>query len=46
MLPTQMLWYMEYTYDPSIAALSALLALGAMLMVFVTERLLGLSRYM
>ncbi len=46
MLPIQMLWYMEYTYDPSIAALSAMLAVGSIFLVFVAERLFGLSRYM
>lgn len=46
MLPIQMLWYMEYTYDPSIAALSALLATGSIILVFAAERLLGLSKYM
>ncbi|MDF1587054.1 ABC transporter permease [Marinimicrococcus flavescens] len=44
-LPIQMLWYMEFTYDPSIAALSALLALMSMAIVLVAERFLGLSRY-
>ena len=46
MLPIQMLWYMEYTYDPSIAALSAMLAVGSIILVFFAERLFGLSRYM
>lgn len=40
-----MLGYMEFTYDPSIAALSALLALMSMLIVLGAERGLGLSRY-
>ena len=44
-LPIQMLGYMEFTYDPSIAALSALLALMSMLIVLGAERSLGLSRY-
>lgn len=46
MLPIQMLSYLEYNYDPSIAALSALLAGGSIILVFLAERLLGLSRYM
>jgi len=46
MLPIQMLSYLEYNYDPSIAALSALLAGGSILLVFFAERVLGLSRYM
>lgn len=44
-LPIQMLVYMEYYYDPSIAALSTLLILFTMLVVQATERVLGLSRY-
>lgn len=44
-LPIDMLAAMEFTYDPSIAAVSALLALGTVAVVFVSERLLGLSRY-
>ena len=44
-LPIQMLWHMEFTYDPSIAALSTLLALLSMLIVLGAERTLGLSRY-
>jgi putative spermidine/putrescine transport system permease protein len=40
-----MLSSMEYVYDPSIAALSALMALLSMLVVLLAERLLGLSRY-
>ncbi len=46
MLPIEMLSYMEYNYDPSIAALSALLAVGSIILVFFAERALGLSRYM
>lgn len=45
-LPIEMLVQMEFTYDPSIAALSALLALLSVLVVFVAERALGLSRHM
>lgn len=45
-LPIQMLGYMEYTFDPSIAALSSLLALMSVLIMMVAERALGLSRYM
>ena len=40
-----MLASMEFVYDPSIAALSALMALMSMVIVLVAERLLGLSRY-
>ena len=44
-LPIDMLAYMEITYDPSVAALSALLAFMSLAIVFVAERLLGFSRY-
>lgn len=44
-LPIDMLGYMETTYDPSIAALSALLAFLSIGIVIVAERLLGFSRY-
>ncbi len=45
-LPIRMLLHMESSYDPSIAALSMLVILFSMVFVFVTERVLGLSRYM
>lgn len=44
-LPIDMLAYMEITFDPSVAALSALLALMSVFIVFAAEKLLGLSRY-
>lgn len=44
-LPIQMLLFMEYTYDPTIAALSTLLIGFSILFVLFTERLLGVSRY-
>jgi putative spermidine/putrescine transport system permease protein len=44
-LPIDMLGAMEFVYDPSIAALSTLLALLTILIVLLAERLLGLSRY-
>lgn len=44
-LPIDMLAYMEITYDPSVAALSAMLAFMSLAIVFVAERLLGFSRY-
>lgn len=43
-LPIQMLLYMEYNFDPSIAALSTLLILFSAAVVFITERLIGLSQ--
>jgi putative spermidine/putrescine transport system permease protein len=44
-LPIEMMSYMEFNYDPSIAALSGLLALMSLGIVLVAEKLLGLSRY-
>ena len=44
-LPIDMLVYMEITYDPSVAALSALLAFMSIGIVLVAERFLGFSRY-
>ena len=44
-LPIDMLTSMEFVYDPSIAALSALMALLSIAIVAVAERALGLSKY-
>ncbi|MEI4472819.1 ABC transporter permease [Frigidibacter sp. MR17.24] len=44
-LPIDMMFYMEFNYDPSVAALSGLLALMSLGVVMVAEKLLGLSRY-
>ncbi|MEL7529488.1 MAG: ABC transporter permease, partial [Pseudomonadota bacterium] len=44
-LPIDMLSYMEITFDPSVAALSALMAFMSIAIVFAAERLLGFSRY-
>ena len=44
-LPIDMLAYMEITYDPSVAALSALLAFMSIGIVLLAERFLGFSRY-
>lgn len=44
-LPIDMLAYMEITYDPSVAALSALLAFLSIGIVLIAERFLGFSRY-
>ena len=44
-LPIDMLSYLEITYDPSVAALSALLAFFSLAIVFAAERFLGLTRY-
>ncbi len=44
-LPIDMIAYMEITYDPSVAALAALLAFLSIAIVFAAEKFLGLSRY-
>jgi len=44
-LPIDMLGYMERTYDPSVAALSSMLAFLSIGIVFVAERFIGFSRY-
>ncbi len=44
-LPISMLVYMEYYFDPTIAALSTLLIVFTVALVQTAERLLGLSRY-
>ncbi|HUZ17076.1 MAG TPA: ABC transporter permease [Spirochaetia bacterium] len=44
-LPIQMLVYMEYYFDPTIAALSSILIVVTVLIVQAAERAMGLSRY-
>ncbi|MCC9075696.1 ABC transporter permease [Litorilinea aerophila] len=44
-LPISMLVYMEYYFDPTVAALSTLLIVFSVILVQGTERLLGLSQY-
>ncbi|MEB2847263.1 ABC transporter permease subunit [Rhizobiales bacterium RZME27] len=44
-LPVDMIAYMEIVFDPSVAALSALLAFMSIGIVFIAERFLGFSRY-
>lgn len=44
-LPVQMLVYMEYYFDPTIAALSSLLIVITVLIVQAAERALGISKY-
>ncbi|MEM8664760.1 MAG: ABC transporter permease [Pseudomonadota bacterium] len=44
-LPIDMIAYMEITYDPSVAALSSLLAFMSIGIVFAAEKFLGFSRY-
>ncbi len=44
-LPIQMLLYMEYYFDPTIAALSSILIVITVLIVQTAEKLLGFSQY-
>jgi putative spermidine/putrescine transport system permease protein len=44
-LPIAMLSYMEYYFDPTIAALSTLLIIFSIVLVQAAERLLGLSQF-
>ncbi|MDQ7027274.1 MAG: ABC transporter permease [Anaerolineae bacterium] len=44
-LPISMLSYMEYYFDPTIAALSTVLVIFSILLVQLAERVLGLSRF-
>lgn len=42
-LPTNLMSYIEYNYDPTVSALSVLLMLGTILMMFLIEKTLGLA---
>ncbi len=44
-LPVSMLSYLEYYFDPTIAALSTLLVIFTVVLVQAAERLLGLSQF-
>jgi len=44
-LPIEMMAYMETSYDPSIAALSTLLVVFTIVLVALTEKVLGISKY-
>jgi putative spermidine/putrescine transport system permease protein len=44
-LPISMLSYMEYYFDPTIAALSTLLIIFSVTLVQIAERVLGLSQF-
>jgi putative spermidine/putrescine transport system permease protein len=44
-LPIQMLVYMEYYFDPTIAALSSILIVVTVLIVQSAEKMMGLSKY-
>ncbi|MCM3569940.1 ABC transporter permease [Neobacillus mesonae] len=43
MLPTSLMNYIEYNYDPSVSALSVVLMLGTIVLMFIIEKTLGLA---
>lgn len=43
MLPTNLMSYIEYNYDPTVSALSVMLMIGTILMMFLIEKTLGLA---
>ncbi|GHH99650.1 ABC transporter permease [Neobacillus kokaensis] len=43
MLPTNLMNYIEYNYDPSVSALSVVLMLGTIVLMFIIEKTLGLT---
>ena len=45
-LPIAIISYLEYNFDPSVAALSAMLIVGALGLALLLERLFGLRRAM
>lgn len=42
-LPTTLMSYIEYNYDPTVSALSVLLMIGTILIMFLIEKTLGLA---
>ncbi|WP_035051278.1 ABC transporter permease [Carnobacterium pleistocenium] len=44
LLPTTLMNYIEYNYDPIVSALSVLLMLGTIILMFVIEKTLGLAK--
>lgn len=43
MLPTNLINYIEYNYDPSVSALSVILMLGTIVLMYIIEKTLGLA---
>jgi putative spermidine/putrescine transport system permease protein len=44
-LPISMMSYVEYNYDPTISALSVILMVFTVLIMFIVEKTLGLSNF-
>lgn len=42
-LPTTLMNYIEYNYDPTVSALSVLLMLGTIVLMYLIEKTLGLA---
>ncbi|MBL1227598.1 ABC transporter permease [Enterococcus sp. BWR-S5] len=43
MLPTSLLSYIEYTYDPTVSAISVMIMLLTILLMFIVEKTMGLA---
>lgn len=43
MLPTNLINYIEYNYDPSVSALSVILMIGTVVLMYAIEKTLGLA---
>ncbi|WP_047984282.1 ABC transporter permease [Ornithinibacillus californiensis] len=43
-LPTSLMNYIEYNYDPTVSALSVLLMVGTVVLMFIIEKTLGLAK--
>ncbi|VTE89148.1 Uncharacterised protein [Streptococcus pneumoniae] len=42
-LPTSLLNYIEYNYDPTVSAISVLLMIGTIVLMYIIEKTLGLA---
>jgi len=42
-LPTALMSYVEYNYDPTVSALSVMLMLATIVLMYLIEKTLGLS---
>jgi len=45
-LPISMMSYVEYNYDPTVSALSVLLMIMTIIVMFIVEKTLGLSYFL
>ena len=42
-LPTNLMSYIEYNYDPTVSALSVMLMIGTIILMILIEKTLGLA---